>query len=450
MNARAFTIGNDIGFSQGEYKPGTLVGDALIAHELAHTLQQRGGGEPSAPILDGRAGDDRMLEAEADRSAGGALSSPLRGLAGAFPRTGARTMVQSRSGLRLQRCAGTSQNLVSSTEIQRRLIETRQLVERSVPEQNEARGRLTYALSQVEANYQVELRRAGTDAARQAQAQRVLLENIERVRSSITQQAEMTQRYGIRFDVHFREFRQPSGPSRYDIRPWSQSELQQIDTILRRVPRTYLGRIRTIQRQPGESPTTPAAWNQGESTLKIYDSFFASGRRDDERLNDVLHEIGHSTYVTPPPEEAGGFPHLPPEPWSLLSDWRRSTVQTLASDLGVSQQRGQQIIRDLTEKKRRERDFPRPVQVGRRWALYDKHEPPESAPTRFFHYSDEHREHFVSDYARTHPGEDLADSFSYYLSDPQIYLIHRSARARMGEAKWRYLEQHYPQRLRGE
>jgi 3D (Asp-Asp-Asp) domain-containing protein len=42
MNARAFTVGNHIAFARGEYKPGTLTGDALLAHELAHTLQQSG------------------------------------------------------------------------------------------------------------------------------------------------------------------------------------------------------------------------------------------------------------------------------------------------------------------------------------------------------------------------------------------------------------------------
>jgi hypothetical protein len=40
MNARAFTVGNHIAFANGEYKPGTLVGDALMAHELAHVEQQ--------------------------------------------------------------------------------------------------------------------------------------------------------------------------------------------------------------------------------------------------------------------------------------------------------------------------------------------------------------------------------------------------------------------------
>ncbi|MEW6734857.1 MAG: DUF4157 domain-containing protein, partial [Acidobacteriota bacterium] len=42
LNARAFTIGNNIAFAAGEYKPGTMVGDALLAHELAHVVQQNG------------------------------------------------------------------------------------------------------------------------------------------------------------------------------------------------------------------------------------------------------------------------------------------------------------------------------------------------------------------------------------------------------------------------
>lgn len=43
MNARAFTIGQHIAFADNEYKPGTIEGDALMAHELAHTVQQSGG-----------------------------------------------------------------------------------------------------------------------------------------------------------------------------------------------------------------------------------------------------------------------------------------------------------------------------------------------------------------------------------------------------------------------
>jgi hypothetical protein len=41
LHARAFTYGNHIAFDAGEYRPGAAAGQALIAHELAHVLQQR-------------------------------------------------------------------------------------------------------------------------------------------------------------------------------------------------------------------------------------------------------------------------------------------------------------------------------------------------------------------------------------------------------------------------
>jgi hypothetical protein len=40
LNARAFTVGNDIAFGAGQFAPDTGRGQSLIAHELAHTLQQ--------------------------------------------------------------------------------------------------------------------------------------------------------------------------------------------------------------------------------------------------------------------------------------------------------------------------------------------------------------------------------------------------------------------------
>jgi len=43
LNAKAFTVGNDIYFNQGQYQPGSLEGRHLLAHELAHTLQQSAG-----------------------------------------------------------------------------------------------------------------------------------------------------------------------------------------------------------------------------------------------------------------------------------------------------------------------------------------------------------------------------------------------------------------------
>lgn len=41
LHAEAFTAGNDVFFSAGSYSPGTTAGDHLLAHELAHTIQQQ-------------------------------------------------------------------------------------------------------------------------------------------------------------------------------------------------------------------------------------------------------------------------------------------------------------------------------------------------------------------------------------------------------------------------
>jgi len=42
INAEAYTMGTDIAFARGNYRPGTTKGRELLAHELAHTVQQRG------------------------------------------------------------------------------------------------------------------------------------------------------------------------------------------------------------------------------------------------------------------------------------------------------------------------------------------------------------------------------------------------------------------------
>lgn len=47
VNAKAFTVGNDVVFGAGEYAPETMAGRQLIAHELTHVVQQR-----SPPLLD--------------------------------------------------------------------------------------------------------------------------------------------------------------------------------------------------------------------------------------------------------------------------------------------------------------------------------------------------------------------------------------------------------------
>jgi uncharacterized protein DUF4157 len=64
VSARAFTVGSDIFFGAGEYRPGSSSGRELIAHELAHVVQQRGA--PSAgPLMVSQPGDALEREAEA-------------------------------------------------------------------------------------------------------------------------------------------------------------------------------------------------------------------------------------------------------------------------------------------------------------------------------------------------------------------------------------------------
>jgi Domain of unknown function (DUF4157) len=46
IQARAFTLGSDIAFAGGEYGPGAAEGRRLMAHELAHTVQQEPSGAP--------------------------------------------------------------------------------------------------------------------------------------------------------------------------------------------------------------------------------------------------------------------------------------------------------------------------------------------------------------------------------------------------------------------
>lgn len=98
LGARAFTVGGEIVFAPGQYRPGTIAGDALLAHEVAHVLQQRQatGNRKVKP------GDDpayQALEEDADQAAvtvisrlwgkDGEVAKPARG-----------------SGLRLSRCGG--------------------------------------------------------------------------------------------------------------------------------------------------------------------------------------------------------------------------------------------------------------------------------------------------------------------------------------------------------
>ena len=52
VGARAFTHGNDIFFQAGAYQPNTDYGKKLLAHEVAHVLQQRDDKRVNPPAED--------------------------------------------------------------------------------------------------------------------------------------------------------------------------------------------------------------------------------------------------------------------------------------------------------------------------------------------------------------------------------------------------------------
>src|SRR5437868_3213011 len=68
LNAHAYTVGQDVVFGAGQYAPDSSRGRHLLAHELAHTVQQRGL-QRYASDLRLSNGAESHYEAEADRAA---------------------------------------------------------------------------------------------------------------------------------------------------------------------------------------------------------------------------------------------------------------------------------------------------------------------------------------------------------------------------------------------
>jgi hypothetical protein len=101
LSARAFTIGDDIAFATGEYRPGTIVGDALLAHELAHVVQQDGA-EHIATKSESATG---ALEHDADDAAVSAVASMWPSVRNYARGLRTNAMPRLKSSLGLQRCA---------------------------------------------------------------------------------------------------------------------------------------------------------------------------------------------------------------------------------------------------------------------------------------------------------------------------------------------------------
>jgi len=76
ISARAYTLGQDIHFAAGQYDPSTPAGEHLLAHEVAHTVQQAGGAVGAQCKLEVSEPGD-ALEIEADRAADAMVSGQV-------------------------------------------------------------------------------------------------------------------------------------------------------------------------------------------------------------------------------------------------------------------------------------------------------------------------------------------------------------------------------------
>lgn len=70
LDARAFTVGDHVAFSRGVYEPSTPEGRRLIAHELAHVVQQRRGGADVPSPFEKGPSEDAARQAAIDFLAG--------------------------------------------------------------------------------------------------------------------------------------------------------------------------------------------------------------------------------------------------------------------------------------------------------------------------------------------------------------------------------------------
>ncbi len=84
VGAKAYTIGQDIHFGAGQFDPSSSGGEHLLAHEVAHTVQQRGGSPTRQNKLEVSSPHDDA-EHEADRAADAMVAGSPFALRGAGP-----------------------------------------------------------------------------------------------------------------------------------------------------------------------------------------------------------------------------------------------------------------------------------------------------------------------------------------------------------------------------
>jgi len=83
LGAAAYTTGSDIVFSAGSYQPDTATGRGLLAHELAHVVQQAG----APPVMQSKSADPPVTAPHdpSERAAEAAAEAVLSGRSPATP-----------------------------------------------------------------------------------------------------------------------------------------------------------------------------------------------------------------------------------------------------------------------------------------------------------------------------------------------------------------------------
>jgi hypothetical protein len=84
INAQAFTVGRDVVFAKGQYSPQTAAGQRLLAHELAHVVQQRSalssGALSIGPADSAHEREAEIAESEIESNSSPAISGAGRAL----------------------------------------------------------------------------------------------------------------------------------------------------------------------------------------------------------------------------------------------------------------------------------------------------------------------------------------------------------------------------------
>lgn len=142
LAARAFTVGRDITFGAGRYAPATAKGQSLLAHELAHVVQQANAGVEGADALESEAANAaRVAPSGSEVAVTGATAVGLQ----CAPLSDAEILALSQEELetRLQTNAEESSSWVISPEMhdaldrEREAIQNRLALQPVVPRQPE-------------------------------------------------------------------------------------------------------------------------------------------------------------------------------------------------------------------------------------------------------------------------------------------------------------------------